>query len=86
MSKYDPLADHLRGSGQESVPMTFADIEQVIGAKLPQSAFTHRAWWSNNPTNNVMTRAWLEAGYTTAEVDMATHTVGVSARSVQYET
>ena len=83
MSKYDPLADHLRGSGQESVPMTFADIEQVIGAKLPQSAFTHRAWWSNNPTNNVMTRAWLEAGYTTAEVDMATHKL-VFCKAVQY--
>ena len=84
MSKYGPLADHLRGSGQESVPMTFADIEQVIGAKLPQSAFTHRAWWSNNPTNNVMTRAWLEAGYTTAEVDMAAQTL-VFLKVAQYE-
>ena len=83
MSKYAPLADHLRDSGQESVPMTFADIEQVIGAKLPQSAFTHRAWWSNNPTNNVMTHAWLEAGYATAEVDMAAHTL-VFRKAAQY--
>ncbi len=30
----------------------------------------HRAWWSNNPANNVMTRAWLKAGYRTAGVDM----------------
>ena len=83
MSKYAPLADHLRDSGQESVPMTFVDIEQVIGAKLPQSAFTHRAWWSNNPTNNVMTHAWLEAGYATAEVDMAAHTL-VFRKAAQY--
>ena len=83
MLKYSPLVDHLRGSGQESVPMTFADIERVIGAKLPQSAFTHRAWWSNNPTNNVMTRAWLEAGYTTAEVDMAAHKL-VFRKAAQY--
>ena len=83
MSKYAPLADHLRDLGQESVPMTFADIEKVIGAKLPQSAFTHRAWWSNNPTNNVMTRAWLEAGYTTAEVNMAAQTL-VFLKAVQY--
>ncbi|MDD9991645.1 MAG: hypothetical protein OXP75_07585 [Rhodospirillales bacterium] len=83
MSKYAPLADHLRGSGQESVPMTFADIEKVIGAKLPQSAFTHRAWWSNNPTNNVMTQSWLEAGYTTAEVDMAAHKL-VFRKAAQY--
>ena len=71
MSKYAPLTDHLRGSGQDSVAMTFSEIEGVIGAQLPQSAFTHRAWWSNNPTNNVMTRAWLEAGYKTEGVDMA---------------
>ena len=83
MSKYAPLADHLRGSGQDSVAMTFSDIERIIGAELPQSAFTHRAWWSNNPTNNVMTRAWLEAGYTTAEVDMAAHTL-VFRKTAQY--
>ena len=71
MSKYAPLADHLRDSGQESVTMTFADIEQVIGAKLPQSAFSHRAWWSNNPSNSVITNSWLKAGYKTENVDMA---------------
>ena len=84
MSKYSPLADHLRGSRQNSVAMTFSDIERIIGAELPQSAFTHRAWWSNNPTNNVMTRAWLEAGYTTAEVDMAAHNL-VFRKAAQYE-
>ena len=71
MSKYAPLADHLKDSGQESVPMTFADIEQVIGARLPQSAFSHRAWWSNNPSNSVITNSWLKAGYKTENVDMA---------------
>ena len=70
MSKYAPLADHLRASGREVLTMTFAEIEDVIGDDLPPSAFSHRAWWSNNPTNNVMTHAWLEAGYETANVDM----------------
>ena len=75
MSKYAPLADHLRQSGQETLTMTFAEIEEVIGGALPQSAFNHRAWWSNNPTNNVMTHAWLEAGYETVNVDMAGRTL-----------
>ena len=83
MAKYAPLADYLRGSGQDSVAMTFSDIERIIGAELPQSAFTHRAWWSNNPTNNVMTHAWLEAGYTTANVDMAARTL-VFRKSAPY--
>ena len=71
MSKYAPLADHLLDSGQEAVSVTFADIERIIGAKLPRSAFTHRAWWSNNPTNSVITNFWLKAGYKTESVDMA---------------
>ena len=50
--------------------MTFDDIEKVIGSKLPPRASTHRAWFSNNPTSNPMTRAWLTAGYRSADVDM----------------
>ncbi|MEX0853950.1 MAG: hypothetical protein WD036_11810 [Bauldia sp.] len=28
------------------------------------------AWWSNNASNNVMTRAWLAAGFKTEQVDI----------------
>ena len=70
MTKYAPLEEYLRGSGRATVPMTFAEIENVIGAPLPSKASKHRAWWSNNPTNNVMTKAWLAAGYESARVDM----------------
>ncbi len=48
--------------------MTFAEIEQVIGEALPNSK-AYAAWWSNNPSNNVMTKVWLEAGYRTEQVD-----------------
>ena len=75
MSKYAPLAEHLRGSSQTTVTMTFDEIEDVLGTKLPPSAFKHRAWWSNNPTNSVITSAWLEAGYKTANVDMQDRTL-----------
>lgn len=50
--------------------MTFAKIERIVGVKLPPSAFKYRAWWSNNPMNSVITRAWLDAGYRTVNVDM----------------
>ena len=50
--------------------MTFQAIERIVGAKLPPSAYKYRAWWSNNPTNSVITHAWLDAGYKTANVDM----------------
>ena len=71
MTKYAALEDHLRNSGRDAVSMTFADIERVIGADLPPSAFKHRPWWSNNPSNSVITNSWLKAGYKTEKVDMA---------------
>jgi hypothetical protein len=51
--------------------MTFQEIERLISAPLPASAFKHRAWWSNNPSNSVITWAWLKAGYKTERVDIA---------------
>jgi len=50
--------------------MTFAEIERVIGSKLPPKAQKQRAWWSNNASNNVMTKAWLEAGFRSENVNM----------------
>ena len=70
MGKYEPLADHLRKLGLGRVRMKFEEIEAVLGFTLPPSSRKHRAWWSNNPTNNVMTRAWIDAGYQTEEVDL----------------
>lgn len=70
MSKYDPLGSYLRKQTTREVALTFAEIERIIGAKLPESAFNHRPWWSNNATNSVMTKVWLDAGFQSARVDM----------------
>ena len=71
MSKYALLEAHLRKFGGRDVPMTFAEIEEVIGNRLPSSAFKHRPWWSNNRPTASSLHAWLRAGYVSAEVDMA---------------
>lgn len=68
MSKYEPLGAFLRAQKTERIAMSFAEIERILKAKLPPSK-QHRAWWSNNPSNNVMTRQWLDAGYKTSDVD-----------------
>lgn len=69
MGKYDPLTRYLADKRTKEVPMTFAEIERVLGARLPASK-QYPAWWSNNASNNVMTRAWLEAGFQTERVDI----------------
>jgi len=70
MAKYEPLRHFLAARSDGEVPMSFREIETIIGAPLPPVAFKHRAWWSNNPSNSVITHAWLDAGYKTERVDM----------------
>ena len=70
MGKYDPLKSFLSTQPAERVQMSFAEIERLIGAPLPKSK-RYPAWWSNNPSNNTMTQAWLDAGFATEQVEPA---------------
>lgn len=70
VSKYQPLGDYLAGRQASETPMSFNEIEQVVGTPLPPKAVNYPAWWSNNPSNNPMTKVWLEAGYRTERVDI----------------
>jgi hypothetical protein len=69
MGKYSPLGDFLRAQRRNEVPMTFAQIERLIGGSLPQS-HQYRSWWSNNSFNSVMTKVWLDAGFRSSDVDV----------------
>jgi hypothetical protein len=71
MGKYEPLGAFLREQHAQEVPLTFNQIEKITGVKLPPKAQHHRAWWSNNASNNVMTKVWLEAGYESTQVDLS---------------
>lgn len=75
MSKYDPLGVYLKKSDRNEIALTFSEIEKITGVSLPPKAQEHRAWWSNNPSNNVMTKVWLAAGFETAKVDMTAKTL-----------
>lgn len=70
MSKYTPLKLHLQSQPTRDVPMSFADVETVLGFRLPNSAYRHRPWWANEAKGHVHAQAWLDAGYETAQVDM----------------
>lgn len=69
MSKYAALGEYLKRQRHDLVPMKFADIERITGAKLPASS-RYRAWWSNNDFNSVLTKVWLKAGFKSEQVDM----------------
>ena len=70
MSKYAILTDALRDRPGSHWRVTFAELEHILQKPLPKSAYNYPAWWSNTPSNNTMTPAWLAAGWKTAEVDV----------------
>jgi hypothetical protein len=70
MSKYDSLSRYLAAQDAK-VTLTFDAIERILGFALPRSARRHPAWWSNGAHSHVQAAAWLNAGFETAEVDMA---------------
>jgi len=71
MAVYEPLREYLKAKAFDRIPMTFGEIEKVIGRKLPASAFRHRPWWANEAQGHSHAKAWLQAGYETEQVDMA---------------
>jgi hypothetical protein len=70
MAKYDSLTGFLKAQTASELAMSFGDVEQVVGAKLPPSAYRHRPWWANEAANHVHAKAWLNAGFQTGQVDM----------------
>jgi len=82
--KYRPLFDHLRSSGQDEVMLTFAKIEALLGNNLPDSARSHRGWWSNRGGGGLQSQAWMKAGYHVAELDLTQEWVTFRKAVVKY--
>lgn len=72
MAKYDPLFDFLKQQAEISVSLTFGRVEQIIAARLPNSAFIHEPWWRDRSagTSHVQASAWLGAGYQVGALDL----------------
>ena len=64
-SRYAPLALWLQNqpTDQDRQRLTFVQIEQIIGDKLPPSAHQHRSWWANDPVRHVQSQQWLSVGW-----------------------
>lgn len=70
MSKYEPLQRHLLACRGQDLVLSFSDIEEIVGFRLPASARKYAAWWSNSDSSHVQAQAWLDAGYETTDVDI----------------
>lgn len=84
-TKYYPLYLHLRQGDQDEVTLSFAAIEEILGAQLPASARAHRSWWSNRSRPPfAQSGAWMEAGYHVVDVDLAARQVTFSRPERSY--
>ncbi len=76
-SKYDRLADHLAAIGAETITLTFAEVEAVVGP-LPVMARIYPSWWGATPSGRYLhpfTLTWRQAGYVADRPDFAAGTV-----------
>ncbi len=70
MGKYDPLYNYLSKRTDARITLTFAEIESIIGDKLPASARKHSAWWCSGKSNgHLQADSWIDANYKTVDVE-----------------
>jgi hypothetical protein len=64
VGKYDRLEKHLKLTSARILSLSFDDVERILGASLPASAFQYAAWWENaSDGRHVQARSWLRAGF-----------------------
>lgn len=76
--KYAPLYRHLLSLRPETEWRAgFAEVERVLGFRLPDSARLHRPWWANSRRGSGHSHAlaWQAAGWRTARVDLEAETL-----------
>jgi len=71
MSKYEPLARYLSSRSDNVWEASFCDVERVLGADLPRSAYQFPAWWANQSNQgHSQTQGWISAGWRTSNLDL----------------
>jgi hypothetical protein len=71
--KYVRLFQSLNRKEKDVSRLTLSinEIEEILEFKLPVSAYKYSAWWANESEGtHIHARAWLMAGWKTAEVKL----------------
>ena len=79
MAKYDRLKEFLINSDEDTIDISFDEIENILLFPLPSSAYMHNAWWSNNGHSHA--RSWTDAGYIVASVRLKDKTLKFTKNS-----
>jgi hypothetical protein len=65
-AEYLPLHKYLDGRYADTVVLTMAEIEDLLGNPLPEAARTDAAWWASTEadTPSPQSRSWTRANRT----------------------
>lgn len=73
-AKYRGLAEYLLSSNETKVTLTYSQIEEILGFRLPDTARKFKnSYWANTETHSYSS-SWLAVGYKT-RVDSDSETV-----------
>ena len=67
------LENYLRvlSKNRSTVTLTFEQVEVILNAKLPSSAYEDRRWWEHEKEgNHVNKRSWVNAGWKIESLDV----------------
>lgn len=71
--RYKPLQRYLTNSNLNEAKLSFEEIENILKASLPASAYKHKVWWANSEKSHAHATAWLNAGYRVKEVSFGNY-------------
>lgn len=73
---YGPLGAYLTQlpTSTTEVTLSFREVEDILGRKLPDSARNHREWWANQEHGS-RSYHWQDAGFKTGPVNMTRQAV-----------
>lgn len=67
--KYIPLTRYLATLAVDGVTLTFSEIEAIIGASLPRSAWRSTFWTSRSP-GLLAAQPWVQAGWQVVRTEL----------------
>jgi hypothetical protein len=68
MSKYKPITSYFERSTNQSESLSYVKIEEILGFRLPESAYTYRPWWANG--GHIQANSWMIAGWKVDKVEL----------------
>ena len=66
--RYEPLTRYLKGLDEGPVTLTFDQLHDILGFRLPAAASNHPQWWQASGTQP-QARGWKDAGWSFVRTD-----------------